>query len=155
MQGYDDISNFKKNTGVVNYKILSEYNVDHVSRKWNVIERVRGLVIADAVFPQGCSLNELQVIPEWQAKSKENITHSLPLTSTVQTDSTQSSATGFISFEMKPSIVNDIDTELFSNKDLFSSLFSIKALQAEVKTNSESMRDIPLKKLFEVATLCP
>lgn len=41
MKSLDDIKGFKEKTGLSNYKVLSEYNVENLLTPWAIIEKLK------------------------------------------------------------------------------------------------------------------
>ena len=161
MQGYDDITGFRKATGVSNYKILSKYNSDNILKKWSVLERIHGAAVAGAIYPQMPGLTEFQDVPPWNINSPEeavqqqvdfNITP--PPRIENRLTAVESSTAQVYPKDLLTNDTNNTTTVELKNSKRFSSLFSQKTPASDSAVPSNQQRDVQLKMLFERITSC-
>lgn len=162
MQGYDDITGFKKTTGVSHYRILSKYNTDNVLKKWSVIERIQGISVADAVIPEMPGLSEFQDIPSWNKNISAPTVNSQPATNITQAFNNNNNESRIPEPSMAQSVsLNNKATPTITSRSVtpapesnFSSLFSQKTPQPAAEKPSNQQRDMQLKTLFERIKSC-
>lgn len=168
MQGYDDITGFRKATGVSNYKILSKYNSDNILKKWNVLERIHGAAVADSIYPQMPGLTEFQDVPPWKTGAAEETAQpqtvfDIKPLARVETPPAR--------VENKPIITESPHSQRFPQHIIthvaettmtmepvsgnkFSTIFNQKTPQPDAVPPSNQQRDIQLKMLFERISSC-
>lgn len=161
MQGYDDITGFRKVTGVSNYKILSKYNSDNILKKWNVLERIHGAAVAGAIYPQMPGLTEFQDVPPWNINSPNeavqpqvdfNITS--PASIENRLIAAESSTAQVYPKNLLTNDTNNTTTVESVKSKKFSSLFSQKIPASVSAIPSNQQRDVQLKMLFERIASC-
>ena len=157
MQGYDDINGFTLKTGMGNYKILSEYNVDNALAKWSIIERINGLALIDAIKPQIIGTAEFNNIAARPKNMSAAVQIQPPVVSPPRANFSESQPSGLASGD-RTRVRNQpvTDEKAFSEreKERFSMLFKPEQPHPAGSQQSQPQRELPLSTLFNRIASC-
>ena len=161
MQGYDDITGFRKATGVSNYKILSKYNSDNILKKWNVLERIHGSAVADSIYPQMPGLTEFQDVPPWKVGAAEEMVQPqtvFDITPPARVENKPITTESSHPQRFPQNIITNVAETTMTvepvSSNKFSTIFNQKTPQPVAVPPSNQHRDMQLKMLFERISSC-
>lgn len=173
MKSLDDIKGFKEKTGLSNYKVLSEYNVENLLTPWAIIEKLKNESEFHSSIISTVGLSDFSdVTAKSTIKEKANITkiYSTPSpTEKVSISAGEHTDNGIPSqFDEGPRFISEntarqpvISSQYITpefgedKKQRFEALFNSRAKKASNHTaRSDEQRELSLKTLFDRIASC-
>lgn len=173
MKSLDDIKGFKEKTGLSNYKVLSEYNVENLLAPWAIIEKLKNESEFHSSIISTVGLSDFSdVTAKSTIKEKANTTkiYSTPSpTEKVSISAGEHTDNGIPSqFDEGPRFISEntarqpvISSQYIipefgeDKKQRFEALFNSRAKKTSNHTaRSDEQRELSLKTLFDRIASC-
>lgn len=175
MKSLDDIKGFKKKTGLSNYKVLSEYNVENLLTPWAIIEKLKNesefhsSIISTVGLSDFSDVTAKSTIKEKADTTKTKIYSTPSPTEKVSISAGEHTDKGIPSqFDESPRFISEntalqpvISSQYIipefggDKKQRFEALFNSRAKKISNHTvRADEQRELSLKTLFDRIASC-